>query len=97
MTHAGQSVRARVRAEDDVVSQRARHVLEHIQAQLIPAKAARRIFCRPGWCGSSAGNVIGVDLPHDPPAFVSVEPVDEQPSVQVVGLVLQAPGQLAGS
>jgi hypothetical protein len=41
--------------------------------------------------------VICVDPLHDPAAFVSGECVDEQPSVQVVGLVLQASGELAGT
>jgi len=36
-------------------------------------------------------------LPHDPAALVSVQLVDEQLAAQVVGFVLQAPGELAGA
>ena len=41
--------------------------------------------------------LLGIDLPHDSPPLVTVELVDVQLAVQVVGLVLEAPGQLAGS
>ncbi len=39
--------------------------------------------------------LLGVDLPHDsPPLVLPSKLVDVQLAMQVVGLVLQAPGQL---